>query len=160
VFTLRFPPLPAQARRGVSPRAPAATSLERLPPRRVLVVDDDQDNLDAARWILEEMGQHVEVAASGSDAIGRSEAGERYDLVLCDLGMPGLNGWDVALRLREIAPATPVYLVTGWAQELGPDDPRRANVAGILPKPIDVGELGRIVRGAGSEPLAREDRLA
>jgi CheY-like chemotaxis protein len=154
VFTLRFPRLPPQATGPASARGGAALP-ERLPALRVLVVDDDEDNLDASRWILEDMGQHVEVTTSGADAIGRAQAGERWDLVLCDLGMPGVDGWEVAYRLREIAPATPVWLVTGWAQELAQEDPRRATVAGILPKPLDVRELERIVRTGGAGATAR-----
>jgi CheY-like chemotaxis protein len=147
VFTLSFPRLSPQAlvRRAAAARPPA----RRAAPVRVLVVDDDEDNLEASRWILEEMGHHVEVTPSGADAIGRVEAGERYDLVLCDLGMPGVDGWTVARRLRELAPATTVYLVTGWAQEVGREDPRRETVAGVLPKPLDLGALERILAAAG-----------
>jgi CheY-like chemotaxis protein len=147
VFTLSFPRLSPQAlvRRAAAARPPA----RRAAPVRVLVVDDDEDNLEASRWILEEMGHHAEVTPSGADAIGRVEAGERYDLVLCDLGMPGVDGWTVARRLRELAPATTVYLVTGWAQEVGREDPRRETVAGVLPKPLDLGALERILAAAG-----------
>jgi signal transduction histidine kinase/CheY-like chemotaxis protein len=161
VFTLRFPVVAAEPppRRDAEPAdsepGGSRQPLERLPMRRVLVVDDDEDNLEAAKWVLEELGQHVEVTASGSDAVARVEAGDRYDLVLCDLGMADLSGWDVAGRIRAVAPATTVYIVTGWAQEVSLDDPRRALVAGVLPKPLEVGELERLVRSIAPEDVER-----
>ena len=103
VFTLRFPRLsPDDA--AIAARRTTPALREDLPPLRILVVDDDEDNLDASRSILEEMRLGVEVTLSGSDAIGRVEAGARYDLVLCDFGMPGLDGWCVARRLGELRP--------------------------------------------------------
>jgi signal transduction histidine kinase/ActR/RegA family two-component response regulator len=153
VFTLRFPPVAEEPRAAAPGPAPEAGGVLRpLPLRRVLVVDDDEDVLEAARAVLETLGQHVETASGGADAIARVEAGERYDAVLTDLGMPGTSGWEVAERMHALAPATPVWLVTGWARELRPDDPRRAHLAGVLPKPLDLEELRRVI--------ARAPRLA
>jgi signal transduction histidine kinase/ActR/RegA family two-component response regulator len=146
VFTLRFPPAPAIA----SPRAPAVPRVRDVVPRRVLVVDDDADNLDAMRLVLSERGHHVEVTESGLDAVSRVEAGERYDTVLCDLGLADATGWDVAARIGAAAPGTRILLVTGWAEEIPADDPRRGFVARVLSKPLGIAELQEIMR----EPLA------
>jgi CheY-like chemotaxis protein len=110
---------------------------------RLLVVDDDVDNLEATKFVLEDLGQDADLAACGEDALALVRDGHRYDLVLCDVGMPGLNGWQVAEELKRLAPSTPVVLVTGWAQEIAPDDPKREGVDGILGKPLEVGELRR-----------------
>ncbi len=139
IFRLTFP---VAANAETAPTLLAAT-----PPRRgqrVLVVDDDEDNLEATRMVLEGMGQIVTVAASGAAAL--EQVGEaRFDLVLCDVGMPQMNGWDVAERIREIAARTPVYMVTGWANEIAPDDPHRTIVAGVIAKPIGVETLARLL---------------
>jgi CheY-like chemotaxis protein len=105
------------------------------------VVDDDLDNLEATRMVMELDGQAVDVARNGSEAIERLRAGVRYDLVLCDLGMPDMNGWRVAREIQEVAPGTTVYMLTGWAQEIADDDPRRKWVKGVLEKPMNLGNL-------------------
>ncbi len=142
VFTVRFPP--ARAIRG-GPSRRAAPTLD-VPPRRVLVVDDDPDNLDGMRLVLAQHGHHVEVTDSGLDAVARVEAGERYDTVLCDLGLGDATGWDVAARIGMIAPSTRILLLTGWAEEIPADDPRRRHVARVLAKPLGVDELHEILR--------------
>ena len=60
-----------------------------------------------------------------TEAIERLRGGVRYDLVFCDLGMPDMNGWRVAREIQDVAPGTTVYMLTGWAQEIADDDPRR-----------------------------------
>jgi CheY-like chemotaxis protein len=135
-FTLSFP----IASRPSSPSRPAPSS---NPPsgRHILVVDDDIDNLEATRMVMELDGQAVDVARSGSEAIEMLRTGVRYDLVLCDLGMPDMNGWRVAREIHDVAPGTTVYMLTGWAQEIADDDPRRKWVKGVLEKPMNHGDL-------------------
>jgi two-component system NtrC family sensor kinase len=82
--------------------------------------------------------------------VSRVEAGERYDTVLCDLGLADATGWDVAARIGAAAPGTRILLVTGWAEEIPADDPRRGFVARVLSKPLGIAELQEIMR----EPLA------
>jgi C4-dicarboxylate-specific signal transduction histidine kinase/CheY-like chemotaxis protein len=153
VFELEFPIAGEEAAAGPSSPAPAAPR----PAARVLVVDDDPDVLEAARLVLEDLGQQVDTAPCGRAALARIAAGERYDVVLCDVGMPDLNGWRVAEELRALTPATPVYLVTGWAHEIAVDDPRRRLVAGILPKPLPMDALVAALPAAngGSDGRAR-----
>ena len=79
--------------------------------------------------------------------------------MLCNLGMPDLNGWEVAEQLRRVAPGVRVYLVTGWAHEIPDDDARRALVAGILPKPLPIDRLEALLaegaaRGVPAQPAA------
>jgi signal transduction histidine kinase/CheY-like chemotaxis protein len=138
VFTLGFPLAAPRAEEERPPReAPVPEG------HRLLVVDDDLDNLEATRFVLEDLGQDVDLAASGEEALRLVADGRRYDLVLCDVGMPQMNGWQVAEALKRTAPETRVVLVTGWAQEIAPDDPRRRGVEGVLGKPLDVAQLRR-----------------
>ena len=129
-FTLSFPIAP--------PRLPQPISHASQPPRgrRILVVDDNLDNLQATKMVMELHEQSVDIAQTGAEAIARLLAGSRYDLVFCDLGMPDMNGWRVAREIQNVAPGTIVYLLTGWAQHIKNDDPRRQWVKGVLQKPI------------------------
>lgn len=107
-----------------------------LPGHRVLVVDDDADNLQATRMVMELHGQSVDTADTSTDAMRRIAAGKRYDLVLCDLGMRDMNGWRLAREIQKVAPGTTVYILTGWAQEIKENDQRRRWVKGVLQKPM------------------------
>lgn len=146
-FTLTFPicherPLPE---REVPP-------LRASPGHRLLVVDDDKDNLDAIRWALQDLGQEVDAVASGEEAISLLSSGRRYDLILCDVGMPEMNGWQVAEQVRRLAPEARFLLLTGWAQEIPRDDPKRRLVDGILAKPLDLPGLRRVLDERLGEP--------
>jgi CheY-like chemotaxis protein len=90
-------------------------------------------------------GSAADVAASGEEALRLLAHGRRYDLVLCDVGMPGMTGWEVAQEIERVSPGTPVLLLTGWAQELARDDPKRRAVDGVLAKPLDVPRLKAVL---------------
>jgi len=130
-FTLSFP-LATRVR----PPRPKRRRSDPPRERRVLVVDDDLDNLQATKMVMELQDQIVDIAQSGSEVIARLLAGSRYDLVFCDLGMPDMNGWVIAREIQKLAPGTTVYLLTGWAQHIQKDDPRRRWVKGVLQKPL------------------------
>jgi CheY-like chemotaxis protein len=135
--------------------APApGTALVRL---RVLVVDDDSDVLEAAGLALEHLGQQVDLAPSGVEAVSRVMAGERYDLVLCDLGMPQLDGWQVAREINELAPGTRLYLVSGWAREVTPEQAAQVGVAGMLAKPLSLDCLRALLGTTPSTPPSGGD---
>jgi CheY-like chemotaxis protein len=55
--------------------------------------------------------------------------------------MPQMSGWQVVREIRRIAPATRIWLITGWANEISEHDPRLADVQGVLGKPLDLEEL-------------------
>jgi CheY-like chemotaxis protein len=60
------------------------------------------------------------------------------DAVFCDLGMPLMNGWEVARRVKSIERNPIFYLLTGWAAEIPADDPRRRLVDAVIAKPLDL----------------------
>ena len=138
VFTLTFPPASSGQRqteqRG---RRPGKSS--------ILLVDDEIDNLEVLEELLVLEGHRVETAASGKEAVGRFRRGERYDLLLCDLGMPQMTGWQVVRAVRRIAPGTRIWLLTGWANEISEHDPRLADVQGVLGKPLNLDELRELL---------------
>jgi CheY-like chemotaxis protein len=95
--------------------------------------------------VLESNGQTVTVAADGQEGIDmfkREHAGKNpFDVVITDLGMPGMDGLDVARRVRAFAPGTPIILLTGWGTLLGEDAAEAATFDAILSKPARVPEL-------------------
>jgi signal transduction histidine kinase len=144
-FVLRFPlavhehpPVPAPA-----PGPPLASNGS----LRVLLVDDDHDCLEVTQAVLEAEGLTVATAPSGADALRRLHE-QSYDLLLCDVGMPQMSGWQVAQEARGQWPAMPIFMVTGWGTELAAASSRPTSVDGVLGKPLDVGELRSVIRSA------------
>jgi PAS domain S-box-containing protein len=138
--------LPLAPPSGLAP-APPAPALLAGPgaPLRVLVVDD---NVDAAKMlgeILRLAGHEVSLAHDGPAALAAAAAAPA-DLVLLDIGLPGMDGYAVAARLRAVGPAGPALVaLTGYGRV---DDLRRSRDAGFdhhLVKPIDVAQLLRIL---------------
>jgi CheY-like chemotaxis protein len=106
--------------------------------RRILVADDNQDAADSLAMILEMDGHDVRVAHDGRAALSVAQT-FRPDIVLLDIGMPRLNGYEVAQALRQEPWGADIRLIalTGWGQE---SDRQRAAEAGFdchLTKPVD-----------------------
>src|ERR671934_272575 len=149
VLTLMFP-LAAPPRRE-APRHAQKTRRRST----ILIVDDEQDNLDVLREVLELEGQEVRCSRTGPEALALFDRGERFDLVLCDVGMPQMSGWQVAREIQRVAPGTAVWMLTGWANEIGESDPRRHYVRGVLAKPLDLEQL-RSLLTPSPQPTAPE----
>jgi signal transduction histidine kinase len=139
IFSLRLPLADSETpERGPMP---ARSSNSRC---RFLLVDDDAENLAALKEKLTRRGHLADAASSGSEAIEKLRSSPSYDVVLCDLGMPGMNGWEVARTASAIAPHTRFYIVTGWGQQIGTQPPPNLVVAGVLNKPINPDDIERI----------------
>jgi len=111
----------------------------------VLVIDDEADVRDLVSDVLASHGHHITRASGGREGLARFGEG-KYDIVLTDLGMPDLNGWEVARAIKSTRGDTPVLLLTGWADAV---DPSAAGlVDGILKKPFGLDELAAAVTTA------------
>jgi PAS domain S-box-containing protein len=99
-----------------SPPAPDEAPEARPEPRRVLVVDDDPLVAAGTALMLEDLGHAASVARSAPEALEMLDAGSGFDLVLTDYAMPGMNGLDLADRLRRDRPGLKVALATGHAE--------------------------------------------
>lgn len=122
------------------PEAPAAVEPRAL--RRILVVDDNVDAAESLALLLRLEGHRTWVAFDGVAAV-ETALRELPDVVLLDIGLPKLNGYEAAQRIRSARPGPTPYLValTGWGQE---DDRRRSRESGFdhhLVKPVDAAEL-------------------
>ncbi|MDQ3563232.1 MAG: PAS domain S-box protein [Pseudomonadota bacterium] len=140
-FIVRLPlgtmPQQDQGARGVAPVQPAIG-----PARRILVVEDNQDAAESLAALLELLGHAVRSVHDGASAL-ETAAAFRPDVVLLDIGLPDINGYEVAPRLRQQPGLERIALaaLTGWGQE---EDRLRARTAGFdhhFVKPIDVDAL-------------------
>jgi len=133
--------LPATDTRACARRSDADDVLTWLVDKRVMLIDDD----DAVRVVLTErlrdLGSIVDDVASGQEAIDMIAADpERYDYVLSDFAMPGLDGLETLRRVKDLAPKARFALMTGYADELrlaGNED------FSVVRKPIDISQLTR-----------------
>jgi PAS domain S-box-containing protein len=155
-FTLRLPASRAKASLpAIDEPSREPPSLPRLDGLRLLVVDDEEDTRDLLREIFERQGAKVSAAASSDEAIDEIDRA-RPDIVLCDIGMPGEDGYGFVKRLRARTPdkggKTPAIALTAFART---EDRTRALLAGFrahVPKPIDTAELVAVVASLAPTP--------
>jgi CheY-like chemotaxis protein len=141
-FEIRLPR--ARRPRAPGPEAPACTA----PPRRVLIVDDNEDAAKSLASLLDFMGHVVQAVCSSKEALACAES-FKADVVLLDIGLPEMDGYELARRLRAMAPLSGTRLValTGYGQA---EDRERARAAGFddhLVKPADLRALDRTLAG-------------
>jgi PAS domain S-box-containing protein len=130
-------------------RAPAAAPdgeapPEALPPRRILLVEDNQTVGEFAKALLAELGQQVSWAGDAASAIAMIEgAPEGFDLVFSDVVMPGTNGVDLAQMIRARWPELPVVLTSGYSHVLAEQGSHGFE---LLRKPYSIDGLAGILR--------------
>jgi CheY-like chemotaxis protein len=139
--------LPLTARPPAVSEMPLAMLTTVTEGRRILVVEDNPDAGATLRDFLELSGHQVELASSGADGV---EAARHFhpEIVLCDLGLPGMDGFEVAAELRRDPSTADAQLiaVTGYGRE---EDRRRSKAAGFdlhLTKPVDPAQLRQVLR--------------
>ena len=152
-FVVRLPSAQQERPRAVAPKAAPAASGR---PSRLLIVDDNQDSARSQAKMLRLLGHEVEAAFEGGEAL-RQVAAFRPDVVLLDLGLPGIDGYEVARRIRAMPEGREVLLVaqTGWGQD---EDRRRTAAAGFdahLVKPVELDALLRLLDERASSRVAR-----
>ncbi|HZZ93935.1 MAG TPA: ATP-binding protein [Usitatibacter sp.] len=134
-----------EAAPGPTPAVPESA----VEPRRILVVDDNRDAAESLSMLLHARGHDVRVAYDGLEAVGAAIAFQP-DVVLLDIGLPKLYGYDAARRIRDArGDGVLLIAVTGWGQE---EDRRRAKAAGFdhhLTKPVDPEAISRLIDGHG-----------
>jgi CheY-like chemotaxis protein len=146
-FTLELPLAQGAAQAAAED---ATSTAGQSTPRRVLVVDDNADAALTLQMLLHSLGHETHVAHDGKAAL-EVAARVRPDVVLLDIGLPGVDGYEVARRLRQIKGAPPMRIiaVTGWGTDA---DRRRSQEAGFdvhLVKPLDADELARVLARNG-----------
>jgi CheY-like chemotaxis protein len=129
----------------------AAGSGEPLPALKILLVDDNQSATHMMGRLLQKLGQNVQVASSGGAALDQMTE-FAPDFVISDIAMPGMSGYDLARRIRELQLPKRPYLVavTGYGQEADRQEALAAGFDRHLTKPIGVGALEDLLRTCGS----------
>lgn len=117
----------------------------------MLVVDDNADAARSLKCLVELMGHDALEVHDGPEAI-RALQDYHPDLVLLDIGLPGMNGYDAAREIRRRAPGTvKLVAITGWGQ---PDDKRRSREAGFdlhVTKPVELATLESLFQSGDVE---------
>ncbi|MGR3303079.1 MAG: response regulator [Candidatus Scalindua sp.] len=136
------------------------TSVVTVHSANILVIEDEEVILDMMRVVLESKGHNVFVAQDSSVGLKMYE-NNVYDIVLCDLAMPKLNGWQVARFIKEFDAVrkkskTPVVLITGYELDTEAIDYRSEGVDYILNKPIEFAKLHKIIEDYSSAGSRRK----
>lgn len=113
-------------------------------PMTILVIDDDERVRTLLRNILLFGGYRVVEASDGESGMRHLEGGG-FGMVLTDLGMPGMNGWEVTKLIKTRIPDLPVALITGWGTNLDGKKIEESGVDWIIGKPFQVNEILEVV---------------
>ncbi len=119
---------------------------------KVLVIDDAPMIRTLMGDMLEKLGQSYETAGGGVDGMDMFDAaikaGEPFDLVLTDLGMPEMSGWEVVEAVKSRSVKTPVALITGWGDQLDSSKMTESQVDAVIAKPFRVEDIRRLLAKA------------
>jgi signal transduction histidine kinase/CheY-like chemotaxis protein len=152
-FVVRLPlGRPSEAPARADPTDAPATG-----PLRILVIEDNADTADALRAFLEMDGHHVNVATDGPRGLEVARA-VRPDVALIDIGLPGVDGYEVARRIRTLGHSFALVALTGYGQ---PEDRRRAAEAGFdgyVVKPVSPEVLRQVLADCDATRMTARDR--
>lgn len=128
---------------------------------KILVVDDEEPVRELLCDILEDEGVEVTAAANGADALARFEPG-KFDAVLTDIGMPGMNGWELLRLINERDQQVPLAVITGWGELVSAREEKAARVDWVLTKPFSMEQICHVAQEVArrrKQQPARSDSL-
>jgi len=138
-FTIILP-IAVEAKEAVTPHA----MIKPVRPARILVIDDEETVREVLGKMLSQVNHRVTVAQNGDEGIRLFQAKE-FDIVLTDLGMPGMSGWEVCQKIKKMNPYTPVGMITGWGMEVSQGKMEECGLDFIIAKPFDFNQIIRVV---------------
>lgn len=122
---------------------------------RILVIDDEEFVRRIISRILAQVHHQVTLAEDGKKGVQLFKE-EKFDMVLTDLGMPGMSGWEVCQAIKEISPQTPVGMITGWGAEMSRSKMEEHGLDFFISKPFDFNQILNVV----TETIeSREERI-
>ena len=107
---------------------------------RILIVEDERDVLDMLQEVLARAGHRVIAAPDGKAGLACFQR-QPFDIVLTDLNMPGISGFDLATGIKKINQSMPVLLLTGWAGEFEEAELTAKGIDCIIKKPFAIADL-------------------
>ena len=111
---------------------------------RILVIDDEESVRSVLSRILSQVNHQVTVAKDGGEGLQLFKEKE-FDIVLTDLGMPGMSGWEVCRAIKEMSSRIPVGMITGWGMELDQTKKEESGLDFVISKPFDFNLILRLV---------------
>ena len=145
-FTLQFPATNEKESLIATPDTEQEINEKNL---RILVVDDEESIRNILNQFLSRAGHKVKTVDNGADAI-KIIKGEDFDLVLCDLVMSNVSGYDVVKVLNGLKKRPKVGIITGWNKELEPVSGNELKVDFFLKKPFEHSEMAKQIKIAFS----------
>jgi ligand-binding sensor domain-containing protein/signal transduction histidine kinase len=133
---IKLPAEPIEESEEITEDRPATSSNDKA----IFIVEDEQMIRDLYVEVLEMKGHPVLAFASGEDALEEWK-NDAYKLIICDLGLPGMNGWEFISRVRETDTYIPIIVLTGWGNEIGEERAKELDVQKVLSKPVSLEEL-------------------
>jgi len=134
-YSFRFP----QSYKSLPPK-----SVTRIDAPNILAVDDQAVILDLLAGMCQSLGYGILTARDGDEGLKVFED-HRPDIVITDLAMPRMSGWELASRIKVISPETPIILITGWGVSVDEENMKRAGVDFILRKPFRLEQLSEMI---------------
>ena len=113
---------------------------------KILVVDDDGQVRDLLRDMLMMFGHTITTCNDGFSAIESLEK-KKYNLMITDLGMPGMSGLELAKLANKDFPKMPIVMVTGWGSQLKSEEVESCGIQAVLPKPFHIRQIKDIIEG-------------
>ncbi len=146
--------LPALDHSTAAPPEPKMNELTKMPARRILIVDDNRDSAISLAKLLKIIGNETHTAFDGGEAV-EVAANLRPEVVLLDIGLPTLNGYEVCRRIREQSGGKGMLLValTGWGQEEDRQKCRDAGFDSHMVKPVELPALMKLLAEFQSAPV-------
>lgn len=145
-----------QGRAGMTEQPRDATTRGHGGSQRILLVDDTESVRMMVREMLAEAGYDVVSAANAQQALLHLHGPERVDLLLSDVGLPGMNGRELADAARALHPQLPVLFITGYTEQAAERGEFLGQGMALLPKPFNVHELLRSVQAMFVPPADAE----
>ncbi len=141
-FTIRFP-VSKEIREEIREKIPK----KRFKKAKVLMIEDEELVRNTLGRILETFGHKVTKASTSKEGLRRFKRG-KFDMVLTDLGMPELSGWEIASMVKQINPSMPVVMITGWGDQFSEEKLETNGVDLVLSKPFEPDKLKEVIRKA------------
>lgn len=122
---------------------------------KILVVDDNENIRDMLEDFLNFEGHKPVLAKEGKEAL-KIFSEQDFDIVITDLGMPGMSGWELTNQIKQRKPEIPVVIITGWGAQLGAEDLKENKVNFILSKPFNLDQIKQMLETVGTKLLKKE----
>jgi len=138
-FTITLPVGEAEKDEAVFPQ-----TIKQGKQARILVIDDEEVVRSVLSRTLANLNHQVTLATDGEKGVQLFKEG-KFDMVLTDLGMPGMSGWEVCRMVKEISPNTPVGMITGWGAEMSQSKIDEYGLDFLISKPFDLDQILNVV---------------